>query len=262
MNTKMRKQISKQIDILNKKREEIEKSIPGLPKGSIIVNGKNKFIYKDLNGIKTHIGSKKINFIKAVAQRQYLEDSLNDINETIEVLSDFEDRFYNLKIFNRYKNLSQYRRKLITNIFPSYENLSQNFLLETSSSNIPIKQNRSILTNNGDLVRSKSEKIIADALLQYGVAYKYEHQIQAKNGKQLYPDFTILSPVTNNIIYWEHFGLMDMTDYSKNVVNKINIYQELGIVLGHNLIATFEYKDNPLKTQNVIGLIQKVILDD
>ena len=55
-----------------------------------------------------------------------------------------------------------------------------------------------------------------------------------------YPDFTILHPKTYEIYYWEHFGMVDIPNYSRNAFNKLNIYTSNGIIPTINLITTFE----------------------
>lgn len=50
-----------------------------------------------------------------------------------------------------------------------------------------------ILTNRGERVRSKSEKIIADCFFRKGIPYKYECPLYLKGLGIIYPDFTILS---------------------------------------------------------------------
>lgn len=53
----------------------------------------------------------------------------------------------------------------------------------------------------------------------------------------IYPDFTILHPLSKKIIYWEHFGLMDNENYIKNVCFKIQQYAQNGIIPSVNLIT-------------------------
>ena len=63
------------------------------------------------------------------------------------------------------------------------------------------------ITARGDLVRSKSEVIIADHLNRAGVRYAYEREL-AIGGSIKYPDFTIEDEDTGTSYYWEHCGML------------------------------------------------------
>ena len=49
-----------------------------------------------------------------------------------------------------------------------------------------------ILTQKGERVRSKSEKILADYFYQNGIPYKYEMPLYLKGFGVIHPDFTFL----------------------------------------------------------------------
>ena len=61
-------------------------------------------------------------------------------------------------------------------------------------------------TKSGILVRSKSERMIADFLSEHGIPFRYEAKLLI-DGKAYYPDFMILCE-DDTLILWEHFGLM------------------------------------------------------
>ena len=106
----------------------------------------------------------------------------------------------------------------------------------------------------GHLVRSKSEVIIANTLYMNQIPYRYENQLEVK-GVILYPDFTILHPKTNNLCYWEHFGMMENETYRENAYNKLKLYGQNGIITYINLITTFETKSHPIDS----GKIQQIV---
>lgn len=133
-----------------------------------------------------------------------------------------------------------------------------------------------IKTNRGDLVRSKSECLIANKLDSMGIPYRYEYPHILKATKNIlkknpdgkthidssqckiifYPDFTILGPGRHEIII-EHFGMMDNPDYSKRVVQKMNIYAQNGYFPGDNFLATYETENCPFD----IKIFEKMILN-
>ena len=67
-------------------------------------------------------------------------------------------------------------------------------------------------TANGEMVRSKSEVIVADALKHIGVEYEYEEPLRMEDGSIRSPDFTIRSQ-GRPTIYWEHLGMLDNAGY-------------------------------------------------
>jgi len=86
-------------------------------------------------------------------------------------------------------------------------------------------------TKRGDLVRSKSEVIIANELLAQGVdRYEYERPLSLPDGKTFYPDFTIIDDNTGRSYYWEHLGLLNNPDYESRWERKLEAYQNAGIV--------------------------------
>ena len=110
---------------------------------------------------------------------------------------------------------------------------------------------KSLSTN---LVRSKSEAMIDTVLFQNHIPYRYECLLQLGD-LHFYPDFTILHPITNQIYYWEHFGMMDNPNYAKNVFSKLLIYSSNNIIPSINLITTYETQTSPLNIYQVEEII-------
>lgn len=79
-----------------------------------------------------------------------------------------------------------------------------------------------IITEKGETVRSKSEKIIADKLFLLGIPYRYEYPLEMKGNIIVYPDFTILRMPERTEVYLEHLGKMDDRDYVDSVMFKLN----------------------------------------
>ena len=118
-------------------------------------------------------------------------------------------------------------------------------------------------TLNKDMVRSKSEVIIADRLYNAGIPYHYEQRLDLEdehfNTIKYYPDFTILNKRTREIYYWEHLGNLGDPDYCFKNLTKLEHYSDNEILLGKNLILTFESQNKPLYTANVDRLIKEFL---
>ena len=84
-------------------------------------------------------------------------------------------------------------------------------------------------TERGDLVRSKSELVIADKLHARGIDYAYEQPLVLSNGRTRYPDFTIADHARGVTFYWEHLGMLDNPGYRARWEAKRAEYLECGI---------------------------------
>ena len=117
-----------------------------------------------------------------------------------------------------------------------------------------------IVTEKGERVRSKSEKILADYFYRNNILYQYEKPLYLKGYGTIYPDFTFLSKKTRKEIYWEQEGMMDKPEYAKSAVKKIESYQRNGIHLGERLLLTFETELTVLNSQIVEELVEKYLV--
>ena len=117
-----------------------------------------------------------------------------------------------------------------------------------------------ILTDRGERVRSKAEKILADYFYRNGIFYKYERPLFLKGFGIVYPDFTFLSPKSGEEIYWEHNGRMDDPSYARKAVNKILLYENNQIYVGENLILTYETEQTFLNTKTIERMVEKYLV--
>lgn len=65
---------------------------------------------------------------------------------------------------------------------------------------------------SGDMLRSKSEVIIANMLHERGIPFRYEQPLFAGDGTIRLPDFTLTW--AGKTYFWEHLGRLDLTDYA------------------------------------------------
>lgn len=79
-------------------------------------------------------------------------------------------------------------------------------------------------TARGEMVRSKSEVIIANALAAKGVDYAYERPLTIE-GVTKYPDFTIEDMEAGQTIYWEHCGMLHVPSYRRRWEEKLDWYR-------------------------------------
>lgn len=92
-----------------------------------------------------------------------------------------------------------------------------------------LQENLIHLTSRGTAVRSKSELLIAEALINANIDFAYERPLTL-GGQTRYPDFTIIDDVTGKTIYWEHLGMLDRKDYRQAWEKKLSWYRDNGIL--------------------------------
>ena len=85
-------------------------------------------------------------------------------------------------------------------------------------------------TERGELVRSKSELVIANLLKSRGVPYVYEQKLHLPDGSTWLPDFTIEDSESGMTFFWEHLGLLDNPSYRRRWEKKRARYLTNGIV--------------------------------
>ena len=120
-------------------------------------------------------------------------------------------------------------------------------------------------TERGELVRSKSELVIADKLYAAGIDYVYEQQLVLSDGRTRYPDFTIEDDASGITYYWEHLGLLGDPAYHTRWMRKRNEYLEDGIVphepdadADRVLIETSDDASGGLDAQHIADLIRSI----
>lgn len=151
------------------------------------------------------------------------------------------------------------RQKLIEPIEPTWEQRISEWKAEEYKGKDFQEGTPIILTEKGERVRSKSEKIMADYFYRNGIEYKYECPLYLKGLGTIYPDFTFLSKKTCEEIYWEHNGKCDDTVYARNMVRKINAYENNGIFPGERLVLTYETEQTILNTSKIEQLVKKYL---
>ena len=122
-------------------------------------------------------------------------------------------------------------------------------------------------TARGEMVRSKSEVIIADRLADLDVEYTYERPLTIE-GVTKYPDFTIEDMETGITFYWEHCGMLHVPNYRKRWEDKLAWYGKHSILPhedggGENgtLIITRESPQGGISSQEIERIIRDMILE-
>ena len=213
--------------------------------------------------VRSYISKSNLDMAQRLAQQTYERQVGKLVEKRIPqlqaLLRDFEDD----ELEKLYTSLHPARRALVKPVEPvaeSWEERVARWMAQPYTGLGFREGERSYLTNNGEKVRSKSEKILADLFLSWHIPYKYECPLFLDDYRAFYPDFTFLDPVTGQEIYWEHFGLMDDPSYAQKCFLKINAYGRHDIILYDRLLASFETADCSLDDRIINYWIQKRLL--
>ena len=164
-----------------------------------------------------------------------------------------------------YDKLHPARKRLVDPIIPPTEEYIRRWLEEPYDVWEILDEDVSgeFYTQKGERVRSKSELIIADALYRYGIPYKYEYPLKLNNGRGAItkrPDFVALNITSLEMVIIEHLGMLDQERYYRNSIDKIDLYERNGYMIGKNLILLHETSYSALNTGTVGRYIEQFLL--
>lgn len=235
-----------------------------VPEGTLRVSkSHNRNQYYCYTGDKkrgTYIPRENEELARRLAQKNYDEKVIRLAEKRVKQIKIFLKSFVEDEVDNIYDCEHSIRQRLIKPVFPTNrqkmnEWKSREYIGKDFREDAPL-----IMTERGERVRSKSEKIMADYFYRCGIEYKYEYPIYLKGMGTVYPDFTFLSRWTGDEIYWEHNGRMDDPAYAEKAVRKIQAHENNGIFSGERLILTYETERNVLSTGKIKQLTERYLI--
>lgn len=253
--------------------EEAAHRLIDVPAGTLRVrnwNGKVEYYYRNNNAENAkesrsngrYLKKREEDLAKAIAQRDYDIIVIKRAKERIKATEKFLEVYQKTCLKQLYQETNTFRRKLVEAEIISDEEYAKQWLAVGYKGKEFEDDANEIITERGERVRSKSEKIIADKLFALGIPYRYEYPLVLAGSVRMYPDFTILKMPEREEVYLEHFGMMDDADYVENTMYKMNTYEKNGIYLGVNLFITHETSRSPLNTRALDGMLKKVFCEE
>ena len=230
-------------------------------------NGKTYYYHqfmKNNKWVRRYIKKSEIALAKKLAQKHYYLEIKTILEKTLNEIKRFSKKCPSNELEAIYDNLSIERKKLVTPIQLSVKEKVKQWQTEVYEKNQMFPENLRYETEQGEVVRSKSEVIIANILYQNrkDILYKYERPLEImENGRQktIYPDFTILNKHTGKVTYWEHAGRMDDSYYANEFVRKMNTYIDNDLLSGRDVVVSFESLSKPLDIKVVKRLVKEII---
>ena len=236
---------------------EVEKA----PRGSLKIVCKKsctQFYYRKSPEDKEgkYIPKKERGLVKKLAGKKYAEKSLVWLRKQVQLVEKILADNCEKELLQVYEILPIAARVYVEPVLISPDLLAQKWL-SVEYERLPFDRTETqFFTSRDEQMRSKSEIMIAEALYNAGVPYRYEFPLNIKGRGSFHPDFLCLNKRTGQEVIWEHFGLMDKPEYAANVMGKIAVYAQNGYVLGRNFIYTMESTAMPLNSKLVKLLIE------
>lgn len=252
---KLQRLMDEENDRLNRLKQEYSH----LPKSTLRIKKTNGYMcaYEAKGKQEKGIGSDRRR-LKKLARKLYLEREIMLTEKYCRVLKKALNECYKAtkNIKERQFNMTIQR----TAAFLHFEQIAFSEAdlkwKKTGVRNNYMSQDLEYISLKDELLRSKSELMIANRLDYYGVLYKCEPRIYTEN-HIYYPDF-LIKLKDGRIIMWEHFGREDLEEYRKKSEEKIKEYRGIGFTRNVNLICTYE--ENTKSEKIIDDIIKRYLL--
>ncbi len=213
----------------------------------------------DNNGYYLSFKGESGKLARKLAQKKYVEKVVRTAEQELAALERGEGYMLGhmpaIKADEVYDSIDPVVRALATSIVVTDEQFTGQWQDRKFEYFDYYEDEKTYTTKRGEIVRSKSERMIADILFDEGIPYKYECPLIV-GGHTLHPDFTILDIRSRKEIYWEHFGMVDNEKYAVNAFKRIYGYCAAGAAGRGNLIITCEAdKIMPFDAPDVLSIL-------
>lgn len=241
--------------------ERIQTELNLMPEGAIcrkLINGKNYYYHdtKDKNGkwVQRFIKTSEYDLKQCLMKKYYFKKCSKDLQTNIQLMKKFVQKYRTILADAEGEMLL-----VMAELMFDHDNKIQQWIREPFKRNTSFKEALIHTTTLGLRVRSKSEAIIVSILEANGVPYRYEAEL-ILGEKTYYPDFTILCPSSGKILYWEHFGMLNNSNYRVSAEKKLFAYFENHLYSCDNFIMTYDKEDGSIDASVIQKLIHLMVL--
>lgn len=238
----IRRYVEHAIEDHEKRLQEIRIRMKALPPGDMIFARKNQKYYCVQKIENQRYGiNREPELIRGLALKRYLREERAVLQKNLEVLDKVLDKCQDTDF-----------ESILGKMPPGFRQLPRSYYRHKKKKKHYRKnpyhpEHLIYSTNGGEMVRSKSEQSIGNALEDYGIEYTYDEGIIIGT-RCYYADFIITCRDGTQII-WEHFGLIDADEnYREHALQRMKDYREHGCYQWKNLICTFEEDVRSLET--------------
>jgi len=259
------KQIEEREKELRKMRKFVVERLETAPDGKLRIKRKKGYIYYYIrqdahNSNGKYLPRTKIKLIRNLAQKEYDKKALSAIDAELSVIKSCRRHLCELPetpVEMVYDEIPDELKEIVMPLTESDKHYIKRWN-EAEFEQLNYKEGeKKYATERGDLVRSKSEMVIANLLFIKGIPYRYECALQIC-GRIVYPDFTVLDVKKRKDIYWDHFGVLDDYEYAVKALRKMREYSLAGLIAENRIIVTAETTDEPLDSGKISSMINEL----
>ena len=200
-------------------------------------------VYKAGENTVRYLGNDSNPEVGLIRESRYLTESIKTIEFDISLIDDFLAKYestsfdsINIKLPKTYRSNS-FRTDIRNKVAKKWKEQAEGY----KATFAPFKPEELIhRTIDGTMVRSKSEALIYNYLLEAGYTFVYELPIKGKD-RTFYPDFTVLSEIDYKTeIRIEHQGMYGRNDYRNRSEAREYDYWSNGFLPARDVYFTFD----------------------
>jgi len=247
--------------------QRIGRDLKRLPKGKLHVGRVRKkyvqyhvVIVKNGRQVREYVSKENMKIARQLAQQAYEIRAKKVAERRLLILERAMKALKECELMSVYEKESNERKALIVPLVPTDEQYIEQWYEEHPGGQNQFAKTTAYTTIRGETVRSKSEKMIADAYQMAGVPYVYEPTVLLTNGRRRCPDFAVLNVRLRKTFYHEHFGMMDDEEYRQNAIVKTREYNKNGFSVGDRMLFTFEGENIPFDQEELEELIRTYLM--
>lgn len=244
---------------LVREKKELERKLRRAPAGVLTCHrrGETYKWYQNYDHEKRiYIPKKESALAEQLAFKAYQQKQLLDVEQELCAIETYLRKSPPLP--GRAQQLLQKSAGIRDLIGPKLHSLPEKLALweqEPYQKNPGFPEHLNVPSVRGEMMRSKSESMIAYVLYEKGIPFRYECATEL-SGIIYYPDFTIMRPCDGTIFIWEHLGRIDDPDYLADNASKMHLYMMNGWIPGRNLIITSETADNIFDISSIPKIVE------
>ena len=250
----MYRQMLKRQKFLRAQIEECLRIIDAAPPGKLEVhknNSSSKWFIKPDNGPRTYLPKSETETAKRLAEKRIALSRLSLLEKELRSTEMY------LKHYPKEAEIIGLSQKeiLFTELITPQPTLPWHLQPFNSDPAFPEKLQHPSLS--GHKLRSKSERLIDMQLFYRKIPFRYECELKL-GGTIFYPDFTFFNERTGEFKYWEHFGIMDNSQYKRKAFDKTEFYISNDMIPGEDVFFTYETANAPLTITTVDRIIDYI----
>ena len=250
----LRFDIHRSLQKVGHRLSELKSQLEGCPSGTLqISKSRHYYTYrqKTADGKVLYIPKNQEEMARQLAFKKYLELQIEELENALFALQLCQKQIEKCgDKAAKYLYENEGASRLLKDAFPIRNAPLAAWAAQPPAVSAPYQEARVQRCRSGHIVRSKSERMIDNALYAAQIPFRYEDPL-TRGSSTIHPDFTLRHPLTGEFLYWEHFGMMDKPAYVNRAMQSLALYAGNGYYPFHNLIVTFEAACNPLSDAQI-----------